>query len=55
MNLFTYIVTGTLRNGSRFKPMTYASLQHAMRINLWRGSVWQYNNLTGKRRLLKRV
>ncbi len=49
----TFIVTGTLRNGRRFKLRTTNGM-HAAGINLWRGSVWA-ETPDGKRRLLKRV
>jgi hypothetical protein len=48
----TYVVTGKLHNGKRFK-LTTASRMHAFGINLWRGSVWVIQN--GKRLRLKRV
>lgn len=46
-------VTGINRNGKRFK-LVYSSLYHAMRINLWNGSVYAVLD-SGKRKLLKRV
>lgn len=48
----TYIVTGKLVSGKRFK-ITTASRMHAFGINLWRGSVWVLQN--GKRKRLKSV
>ena len=35
-----YEVTGVLVNGKRFKPIRTTSLDHALSINLYRGSVW---------------
>jgi len=48
----TYVVTGKLFNGRRFK-ITTASRMHAFGINLWRGSIWVISG--GKRKRLKRV
>tara|TARA_R110000803_G_scaffold31854_1_gene70609 strand:+ start:1424 stop:1585 length:162 start_codon:yes stop_codon:yes gene_type:complete len=49
-----YEITGVLyRSNERFKIVT-SSLQHAMGINLWRGSVWEVNE-DGKRKLIKEV
>jgi hypothetical protein len=48
----TYVVTGKLFSGKRFK-ITTASRMHAFGINLWRGSVWVIQN--GKRKRIKRV
>lgn len=50
-----YVVTGTLRNGSRFKPMQFSNYMHAMGINLYNGSVYEKDTVTGKRKLIKRV
>jgi hypothetical protein len=49
----TYIVTGVLRNGKRFKSMIYKEPMWALSINLWHGSVWE--SIDGRRRLLKHV
>lgn len=49
----TYVVTGRLFNGKRFRCTT-ASRMHAFGIALWRGSVWVILP-TGKRKRLKRV
>lgn len=47
-------VTGVLyRSNKRFKDI-YCSFNHAIMINLWKGSVWARLD-TGKRILLKRV
>ena len=54
-NIFIYVVTGILRDGKRFKPMYYTDIRYALGINLYHGSVWRHNNLTGKRTLIKRV
>jgi hypothetical protein len=48
----SYDVTGIDRYGKRFS-MRYASIRHALGINLWCGSVWEVRN--GKRKLIKRV
>lgn len=48
----TYVVTGKLYNGKRFK-ITTASRMHAFGINLWRGSVWIIE--AGKRKRIKKV
>jgi hypothetical protein len=54
-----FIVTGRLyQSETRFRktyPGTYQGALFAMGINLWRGSVYGLNKLTGKRVLLKRV
>ena len=48
-----YIVTGVkYRSKRRFRILTTNAI-HAFAINLWRGSVWKYEN--GKRTLLRRV
>ena len=49
-----YKVTGVLRNGQRFKAIHTSSMIQAMRINLWRGSVWESIN-GGKWKLIRRV
>lgn len=49
-----YVVTGVLANGRRFKAIHTPSYQHAMGINLYRGSVWEKQS-DGSRKLLKRV
>lgn len=55
-----YVVTGTLRDGKRFRKVTTNKF-HAMCINLWRGSVWEVDASTiidavkAKRKLIKRV
>ena len=36
-----YKVTGTLRNGQRFKAIHTKNFSYAMGINLWKGSVYQ--------------
>jgi hypothetical protein len=51
----TYVITGTLRNGKRFKPIETSNKMHAMGINLWNGSVFEKDTATGKRKLIKRV
>lgn len=48
----TYIVTGLLHSGKRFR-LTTTSRMHAFGINLWRGTVWIVEN--NKRRAIKRV
>ena len=50
----SYVVTGTLVRGRRFRINTKGA-DHALGINLWRGSVWGVRLDTGKRQLLKRV
>jgi hypothetical protein len=35
--------------------MYYTSLNHALSINLYNGSVWSHDTLTSKRTLIKRV
>jgi len=50
-----YVVTGTLKNGQRFEPMEFSSKMHALGINLWNGSVYEKDTVTGKRKLIKRV
>ena len=49
-----YEVTGVDVYGKRFKKV-YLDPRWAFGINLWRGSVWERDVATGKRRLLKRV
>ena len=44
-----YVITGTLKNGTRFSPITTATPQH---YNIWCGSLWELIN--GKRKLIKR-
>lgn len=51
--IVSFDVTGIDRDGKRFKD-NYISLDHALCINLWNGSVWSVLN-TGKRVLIKRV
>ena len=52
--LYTYEVTGELRNGRRFK-MTGLDRNYALCINLWKGTVWKKTKSTGKRKVIKRV
>lgn len=54
MTFTEYHVTGILKNGRRFKRMTYSDPFYAFGINLWRGSVWGITK-EGKRKLLKRT
>lgn len=49
-----YEVTGVLVNGKRFTPIRTHSLDHALAINLYRGSVWGVKE-DGKRILLSRT
>lgn len=46
----TYVITGVLKNGTRFTPITTTTPQH---YNIWRGSVWLIKD--GKRKLVKRI
>ena len=46
----TYIITGTLRNGKRFDPITTTTPQHYNRYN---GSLWTLLP-NGKRKLIHR-
>ena len=54
MNFVKFEVTGKLRDGSRFKKMTFSSLMVASMINLYQGSIWGVQE-NGKRKLLRRV
>lgn len=45
-----YIITGILKNGKRFKPITTNTPQH---YNIWQGSIWEL--VKGKRKLIKRI
>ena len=47
-------ITGTLKNGRRFKPMVFDSFRSASMINIWEGSIWGVKQ-DGKRKLLRRV
>lgn len=46
-----YKVTGVLVNGHRFKAIHTSNYQHAMCINLYRGNVWQGNDVIGWRKI----
>lgn len=46
-----YVITGTLRNGRRFKPIYTDTPWH---YNIWCGTVWRLDE-TGKRKMVKRV
>jgi hypothetical protein len=49
-----FVVTGKLYRSNKRFTNRYNSFDHAMMINLWKGSVWvELDN--GKRKLLKRV
>ena len=50
----SYVVTGKLASGRRFKPIRTTNYMHAMMTNLFRGSVWEVSP-EGKRKLLRRV
>ena len=54
MNFIRFEVTGSLRDGSRFKKMVFGSFKMASMINLYSGSVWGITE-DGKRKLLRRV
>jgi hypothetical protein len=54
MNFVKFEITGTLRNGRRFKKMKFSNFSAASMINLYRGSVWGITE-DGKRKLLRRV
>ena len=49
----SFIVTGILYRGKRFKSIHTNSYRYGMGINLWHGSVWLYRD--NKRILIKRV
>jgi hypothetical protein len=49
-----YEVTGVLVNGKRFKPIITTSLDHALSINLYRGTVWEFRE-DGTRKIITRV
>lgn len=44
----TYLITGVLRNGRRFRKNCGTSLAYARAHNVWRGTLWQI--IQGKRR-----
>lgn len=44
-------VTGVLRSGQRFKAIHTSNFQHAMCINLYRGTVWVLLDNGSKRKL----
>lgn len=46
----TYVITGVLRNGRRFTPITTATPWH---YNIWQGTIWLIED--GKRKLIKRI
>lgn len=48
-------VTGFKYNSNkRFKRLEFNSIDHALMINLWKGSVWVLLE-NGKRKLIKRI
>ena len=47
-----YKITGTTRNGKRFRILTDSYMQ-AMCINLWSGTVWE--KIDNKWKIIKRV
>lgn len=48
-----YVVTGTLTNGKRFRPIRTKLWAYANGINLYRGSKWLERE--GKRYLIQRI
>jgi len=50
-----YIVTGFLYNSKKRFKLMYKDESTARMINLWRGSVWEYDVTTNKKHLIKRV
>ena len=52
-DLGAYKVTGVDKNGIRFRIETNNRM-HALGINLWRGSVWEFTR-ENKWRLIKRA
>ena len=47
----TYVITGKLANGKRFKPIYTSNLRYALSHNIYSGSLWQIVN--GKRKRIK--
>ena len=50
MDTKQYVITGTLRNGSRFKPIYTTTPWH---YNIWNGTIWEL--LDGKRKRVKQI
>lgn len=48
----SYVVTGVLTNGRRFRPIRTDNWAYANGINLWRGTKWLVRN--GKRHVIVR-
>lgn len=45
-----YVITGILKNGKRFKPITTMFPWH---YNIWQGTIWKL--IDGKRKLDHRI
>ena len=52
----TYVITGKLRNGKRFSPITTTTPQH---YNIWSGNLWElvpdFKEYKLKRKLMRRL
>jgi len=40
-----YKITGTLPNGKRFKPILTSNYRHAMMHNIYKGTLWECDNV----------
>ena len=47
-----YVITGTLINGKRFKPIYTDTPQH---YNIQKGTIWEIDPKTNKRKLIKKL
>lgn len=50
-----YHVTGVDVYGRRFKRIATSNRIHALSINLYRGTVWEVDKETGKRKVMVQV
>lgn len=53
-NVGGYVWCGTLRDGSRFRR-TSSNLHYMLGINVYRGNLYEVNQVTGKRKRIRSV
>lgn len=51
VQLKSYVITGKLRDGTRFKPIF---TKHPYHYNIYEGSIWEIKE-DGKRKLINRI
>jgi hypothetical protein len=47
-----FVITGTLVNDKRFRPIYTKTPQH---YNIWKGTIWKVDKTTGKRKRFQQI